>query len=929
MRSTLKDGKDDCGPAIWPICGFLGGALAGIMDSLWTIVGGVGACDAARHAQLAFVGASVTAAAGAVLGLLIGTLAQTARRSRQPSSMAATRPLRRRISGEAALATLVAAPVLLYDAFALFHGQRAAQIPGRTALALALFAGGTVAFYAAARAFRLLGRARGQAARWIAVAALVAVAVVVHHLDRELLPRLYPWFHATLAGVTLLLMVLATRIAVEALGRSTDRVSGRRARLRATALALGLALSGTGFSLWLLRHSHALRSACYETTRLTAWVLHAIPPSLVSSAVAAGDLPDGEPASASLPKGPRRPDADVVLITVDALRADHVGVYGYERGITTNIDRLARRGTLCERAYAQAPHTSFSIPSMLTGTYFATRARLAPEQAPDSVAVVLGRHGWKTAAFYPPAVFFADGAKLRAYADTHYGFEYVKFEYVDARRRVDQVIAYFDQRKPSKAFVWVHLFEPHEPYEAHAEFSFGGGDVDRYDSEIAYADAAIGRLLEWLGKNRPGAIVVVSSDHGEEFDEHGGRYHGSTLYDEQVRIPLILAVPGVSGRVVRRQVELIDVAATLLGLLGVPAPAHMRGTDLGPWLATPPAPEELLPPAFAEIEDKRMIVSGNEKLICDLNWGFCAYHDLATDPHERRNAADEYPDRTLALRHRLDDWLDDHVRLDPQLDRGVAGSDGTPVPRAIERGRLGDLMVAAELAALLAPDVPAPIRREAAELLVALPARRETAEALARATEDADSVVAAWASVGAVRLGHRPSRERVRRLVRDVSSSRSLRVRGALALGALGDRASVPVLVEALPDCTEMQLCRLVIQQLGSLGDQSAVPALLRHLHTVQTRRETIEALGEIGDRRAAAALVESLSRDEYVPVRVQAAVALAKLNDPVAIPALELAARSDSERTVVAAARNAVATLRAGAGTSATRQGAPSLRRR
>jgi hypothetical protein len=111
---------------------------------------------------------------------------------------------------------------------------------------------------------------------------------------------------------------------------------------------------------------------------------------------------------------------------------------------------------------------------------------------------------------------------------------------------------------------------------------------------------------------------------------------------------------------------------TVLNLLDIPVPARMRGTDLGPWLADTPAPASRLPPAFAEVEDKRMVVSGTDKLLCDLRWGSCAYYDLAADPHEQRNLAEARPDRAAALRAVLDDWLDGHVRFEPLLAKGWA-----------------------------------------------------------------------------------------------------------------------------------------------------------------------------------------------------------------------------------------------------------------
>jgi HEAT repeat protein len=487
----------------------------------------------------------------------------------------------------------------------------------------------------------------------------------------------------------------------------------------------------------------------------------------------------------------------------------------------------------------------------------------------------------------------------------------VKFEYIDAQRRVDQVLAYYDTVKPTKSFVWIHFFEPHEPYEVHAGFSFGAGDMDRYDSEIAYTDAAVGRLVAETRKRHPGTIVVVAADHGEEFDEHGGRYHGSTLYEEQLHVPLIVSIPGVPPGVVSDQVELIDVTPTVLNVLDIPVPARMRGTDLGPWLATPPAPASRLPPAFAEVEDRRMVVWRDEKLICDLHWGFCAYYDLATDPREAHNLSEEKPERAAAMRAILDHWLDGHVRLEPLLARGASNPEGGPMPKAIERGRLGDLLAAPDLAALMVGDAPLAQRREAAQLIVGLPARRETAAALARAKSDPDAVIADWAAVGAVRLGDEAARVRVAALV-DTGSSPTLRVRAALALASIGDARGVPVLAGALDHCDDVLLCRVIIVSLGKLRDPRAVPALLGHLREVQNRREMVDALGEIGDRSARDALVARLREDEYVPVRVRSAAALAKLGDPAALVALEHAARHDTEPTVVAAAREAAAALEA-----------------
>jgi arylsulfatase A-like enzyme/HEAT repeat protein len=910
---------------VWPLAGLLGGSLAGLGDALVAVIRGVGGLGPEKALRLLLLGASLIGLSGLLVGGLIGAADRLIARF-VPAP-------RRRAAGQAVVAA-VAAPLLAYDAFALFAGHRAAQIPGHRLISLALTVTATgLAFLIAGRCAGALatparvgpsaaggaGAGGRRARRLVAVGALVSLAIALHLVNRTLLPRLYSWFHATLAVITFVLALLAARVglgswfarASAAPARDAARAPGRRRPRGLTTLAL-VTVAATAFSFWQLRKSQILRFASYERTAMIGLVLRGVPLGLAPHTVAAAERHAAEQTLPPLPDGPRRPDADVVVITIDALRADHVGAYGYRRKTTPNIDALAASATRFQRAYAQAPHTSFSIASMLTGKYFPTLARLAPGETHEPIAAVLRHYGWRTAAFFPPSVFFVDAQKLKAYADNYFNFEYVKFEYLDAERRVDQIQAYFQEVKPAKAFVWVHFFEPHEPYESHDAFPFGATDVDRYDSEIAYVDRAVGRLLDYLHRTRPGAIIIVAADHGEEFDEHGGRYHGSALYEEQLHIPLIVSVPGVPPHAIGNPVELIDVTPTVLNLLDIPVPVRMRGTDLGPWLATPPADPDRLPAAFAEVEDKRMVVWRNEKLICDLNWGFCAYYDLTIDPGEHTNRADERPDRAAFLRGILDGWLDGHVRLEPLLARGASNPEGGPVPRAIERGRLGDLLAAPDLAALMTSDAAAPSRREAAQLLVALPPRKETAPAFAKAASDRDPAVADWASIGSVRLGDAAARPRVRAVVDNAGAPRMLRIRAALALAQIGDTGGVPAMSQALDQCDDVLLCRLMILNLGRLRDARAVPALLAHLPEVQNRREMVDALGDIGDPSARDALVARLRGDEYVPVRVQAARALAKLGDAATIPALEQAAAQETEATVAAAAREAIADLKA-----------------
>jgi arylsulfatase A-like enzyme/HEAT repeat protein len=895
--------------AAWTIAVVIAGACAGSLDAGTAIASGIGGLGGARSARLVVLSASLLAASGVIAVAASACAAGVLRRMLRAAPA--------RIRSDEALAALLSSPFVALVAFSLFTGPKASRIPAHGLISIVVTLLGVAAVFVFARGYaRLLAGVRaggaGVRAPALASAALLGFALGAHVANRNVLLRLYPWFHTSLAVITFALVLLCVRLIVAAVTRDRGRL-GRAASMLLVATGAGVATS----IVWL-GGSQVLRYAAHERTAMTTLAMRAVPTTVRTPTAASAERLEAEAHLPPLPEGPSRPDADVLLITIDALRADHIGAYGYKRATTPNIDRLAANSVRFARAYSQAPHTSFSVASMLTGKYFPTLARLAPGERHDPIATVLRTYGLKTAAFYPPAVFYVDAAKTKAYAATNFSFEYVKFEYIDAQRRVDQVLSYFDTVKPPHSFVWVHFFEPHEPYESHEGYSFGPGDMDRYDSEIAYTDAAVGRLVAETRKRHPRTIVILAADHGEEFDEHGGRYHGSTLYEEQLHIPLLISIPGVPPGVVSDQVELIDVTPTVLNLLDIPVPARMRGTDLGPWLATPPAPASRLPPAFAEVEDRRMVVYGNEKLICDLHWGFCAYYDLASDPGEKHNLAEERPDRAAVMRGLLDHWLDGHVRLEPLLARGASNPEGGPVPKAIERGRLGDLLAAPDLAALMISDAPVAQRREAAQLLAGLPPRRETMEALARAVSDPDAVIADWAAVGAVRLGDVPARVRVKSLVADgapagaPAATATMRVRAALALANAGDAAGVPVLAEALDHCEDVLFCRLIIHSLGKLRDPRAVPALLAHLPEVQNRREMVDALGEIGDRSARDALVARLTTDEYVPVRVRAAVALAKIGDRGALAALERAARLDTEPTVVTAAREAAAALEA-----------------
>ncbi|HEY0708618.1 MAG TPA: sulfatase-like hydrolase/transferase [Polyangia bacterium] len=888
------------------IAGGLGGALCGVVDGLLASVAMVG--TGARGVTLPLLGFGM----GALGGLALAAAFLAVRALVMMASRGRTSPRRSTMIA----ASLLAAPVIVVDAFALFSGGQARNIPGRAVLTYVVVAFGFVAV-AASAAFlsRAFGWAQGsdrsrRGRSLLLTAGGVALVAALFVANRVIFPRLYPWFHATLGLAILIASALTAGMVIGALRPPTP--SRQRGIWGVAVMALVAAVALT-FGWQRIGRSQAQRFAAYQKSQLLSLALGALPirphgPSTATGGAARANNKGLPP----LPEGPRRPDADVVIITVDALRPDHVGAYGYQRNTTPNLDALAKRSVRFERAYTQAPNTSFASTTLLTGKYYPTLARLGPPDGLDTLPLLLRRYGFKTAAFYPPAVFYIAPEKLRAYAESNFHFEYVKVEFLAAEKRLAQIQEFFATEKPGRAFLWLHLFEPHETYEKHAGHDFGDNDVDRYDSEIAYADRAIGDILAYLARERPRAIVIVTADHGEEFDEHKARYHGTTLYEEQVRVPLLIAVPGLPPQVIEGPVEVVDLAPTILALLDIPIPLRMRGNDLGPWLRNPPAPSDRLPPAFAEVNDLRMAATATEKLISDDKKGLSELYDLRADPREQRNLADARPERVVALRAEIDAWLADNAALE---SAPVNDPSSVALPPALERARLGDVTVAAEVIKILASAEAPHVRREAARLLATtLPPRPDTGGPLEAARATADRETAGWIDVALARLSNSAARKRLTiELGRDATDGppSDQQIAAALALAEAGDRAAVPPLPRAAATCPDPVFCVQIITALGRLRDPRATPALIARLPTVVGRREVVQALGNIADAAAVPALSERLSEDEYTPVRAEAAVALAAIGGKAAEVSLQRAARTEREPTVKAAITKALAALR------------------
>jgi len=405
--------------------------------------------------------------------------------------------------------------------------------------------------------------------------------------------------------------------------------------------------------------------------------------------------------------GSRREARNLVLISVDTLRADRLGCYGNPRPTSPRLDALAQAGVLFEDASTAAPWTKPAHATLLTGLYpsrhgmTSMTSTLANSAVP--IAEWLSRRGFRTAAIV--------NTRLMA---TH-GFER-GFDTVDASELphgqaagsgiTDAAIAWLSAQGTKKRFfLFLHYMDMHSDYEStpeHREQFVGPYDgplrgstqelyriaerrldptdadlrhlLDLYDASLRQTDSHLGRLFDALRASGrlDTTLIVVTSDHGEEFLDHGGVLHGHSQYQELVRVPLVLHGPGVAaGRRQREPVSLVDVVPTALGLLGVPAPTDLDGIPLEPLWQTPGS---TLPARFLFFEaditfpppapgvtppgTRRAVRFGKYKLHYDTRTRQVQLYDLDQDPRETRNLRETQPEIAGALLDRLTAFLE-------------------------------------------------------------------------------------------------------------------------------------------------------------------------------------------------------------------------------------------------------------------------------
>ncbi|MDB4990297.1 MAG: hypothetical protein JWN04_5475 [Myxococcaceae bacterium] len=713
---------------------------------------------------------------------------------------------------------------------------------------------------------------------------LLGTSLLLGKLNQWLLPNLYDYLHGLLALLVWAIAALGLGLLLFGLSRF-ERIAARAVEPKLALSGALLMLAVAALNALTLDHNLNVRVAMFDarspTSRalLTATdpllrTLERRPPALRARAASTSQRVE--------PRGlPTSPGAHVVLITIDALRADHLGSYGYALPVSPRLDAFSKTSVVFERAYAQAPHSSYSLSSLHTSEYVHEVVALSRPLPKATLASALAEHGYHTAAFYTDGIFHTEGSKLIALRDSAFGFALFDHTNRESEEQTDRVLQEVDrikQRGEPPSLLWVHYFDVHEPYQ---ETTFGTGEMERYDSEILHVDRELSRLISELdARFERDVVFAITADHGEEFRDHGGVYHGSTLFDEQVRVPLEVRMPGLPAARFAAPVESIDIAPTLLGAVGAPVPKSMRGRDLRA-LALGKAPAG---PVFSAVLTKRMGLAWPHKLIADLRFDLFELYDLAHDPHERRNLAGQQPERLAQLRALVYGWLDG---IDAASSDGASGVEGGNAAwqRALHLGRLGDRRAVAPTCELLL-DLAAPtaFRLEAGQILAKL-ADPSSVPALLAGLHTEPALVAAEAAIALGRLYDDRARDALLKLMH--VEDPHLRARAAVSLGRLRDPAAVPALIDALWVAPTQYEREEAVRWLGRIRDPRAVEPLLSLLPEFGLRYLLAVALGQIGDARAYDTLVDMLRWESRTNIRDEVVRGLGLLGDARATRAL------------------------------------------
>jgi len=383
-----------------------------------------------------------------------------------------------------------------------------------------------------------------------------------------------------------------------------------------------------------------------------------------------------------------------LIITVDALRPD-LGYAGYARNVSPRIDEFAKKAAIYEHAYAISTYTGFSIPPLMASRYPSEMPRTDRHEVQYLGSNVLlaerlrqaGFHTAGTAShfLFAPELGWIDG--FERFRQSGQEGDAPPGSHVDlfhtSRPLANVVISMLQDPDitTGRFLLWVHFLDPHKQYLEHPGFSkFGPRPRDLYDGEVAYTDFHIGRVLEALDASPLAArtVVVLTGDHGEGFGEHGAFFHGHEVWDEIVRVPLLIRVPGAKPRRIARRVSHVDIIPTILDLAGLPPDPGARGESLAPELFGTDLPERPIlidQPRNPYYRPKRAFIEGGLKLHHLIDANTFRLYDLDRDPGETNDLAPSDPATLKRMRHAYGAFVSQIIDVDPIVTAEPSSSE--------------------------------------------------------------------------------------------------------------------------------------------------------------------------------------------------------------------------------------------------------------
>lgn len=654
---------------------------------------------------------SLNVISGLLIGFCVGVVAQTgtvlarAIRSAFPKARVATL-----LSGAVAAAIVCAIAAFLFNQQPQIHGH-ALQIirqgekfesltqrllyHERAVSYLILFAvaAGCAVLLASTRA---LSRS-GLLLRGLWVLVLIAIIACAYYVDSRFEPQQYA------TSVHRSLFLINTALAMSLIATFRRRRGLRSSRTRLITLVAGvLLIAGVAFTFARFDKNQNLKTQIfYRTTqakqhfKLAQWALDfdrdgysqslgggdcddrrgdinpgspeiigdGVDHNCIGGPLTAQDIEDWKQEHTSLHQSPD-PAAkrfNLIYVFVDALRADHLSAYGYQRKTSPNIDKLAANSCLFKNAYTPAPNTFEALPKFTQGNYWDAHLKGWPE--------IMARSGYDALLFPRRIGTLGRHVKGMTIVPNPNG---ATFELsVDTALKT---LAGIDKDQPFCAYLY--STDTHRPYKPHADFHYGDSMTDLYDGEISYMDFQLGRVFDWLEKSGrlDNTMIVIMADHGESLGERGVYKHSSQLYNEQTHVPLIIHYPGAGPRSVDDFVSTIDLSPTILSAVGLDYPRECAGVSLVPLMRGDPfvhpeiygeqttqevspyvRPDQTVDP---EMKKYMIITQDGFKLIYNRDYFNFELYDLKNDPSEVRNLYDRMPERASEMKQRLGRFID-------------------------------------------------------------------------------------------------------------------------------------------------------------------------------------------------------------------------------------------------------------------------------